>query len=144
MDIPAVHALLGALIGDARIAEPLLALADAAITHPDAERSCLIASSGSELGGAAIYGTITGAEGAARVHLLAGGDVASDALLREILRVLGAQGARVVVAELPRIPGTAGLIAQLRARGFEECGRVADYYAAATDLIILRRDIDPG
>jgi ribosomal protein S18 acetylase RimI-like enzyme len=62
---------------------------------------------------------------------------AGRALVREVQRVLGARGARLLVVETSSRPDYAGTRAFYLATGYAETARVKDFYAPADDRIML-------
>ncbi|HEX5073636.1 MAG TPA: GNAT family N-acetyltransferase [Gemmatimonadaceae bacterium] len=97
--------------------------------------------------GFALFGEVAGAIGTGRVHFVSVTSAMrlhaiGAALCEAAVGDLAANGARLVVAEVPDelsfLPGR-----KLLARcGFVEIGRVADYVRDSTDLVVLARSID--
>jgi ribosomal protein S18 acetylase RimI-like enzyme len=86
----------------------------------------------------ALVGLVAGARGAGRVHLMLGDD---PQLVTRACDVLRAMGARFAMAEWPDDGAFTGALRQLRDSGFHDEGRIADYYRAGVDQVILRRDL---
>ena len=88
--------------------------------------------------GVALVGMVAGARGAGRIHLLIGDD---PQLVMRACDVLRAMGARFAMAEWPDDGPFAAALALLRASGFAQEARIADYYRAGVDQFILRHDL---
>jgi L-amino acid N-acyltransferase YncA len=121
----------------------ILALAERG--HDPEHRALLIARDGT-VAGIALYGTIAGAEGAAKLHVavLAPGVDANDVgarLLDAVGTRVAAEGARFLLAELPDDPAMGSVYALLRAHGFREDARVPDFYREGVALTFLRRTL---
>ena len=92
--------------------------------------------------GYACFGPSPSTEGTYDLYWLAvdpaaQGRGAGRALVREVERLLGARGARLLVAETSSRPDYAGTRAFYLATGYAEAARVKDFYAPADDRIIL-------
>lgn len=111
------------------------------------ESQALVAESGGEPVGFALFGEVAGTRGAARVHFVA---VSAAHRLRGIGKRLcgavvdhfAAHGGRLVVAEVPAHPAFSSGLALLARMGFEEVARVNDYYSDGIDLLLLERRIN--
>jgi hypothetical protein len=126
-----------ALAGTPYLSRALDLLDQAADGHSD--ESCAVWSEhGSAVTAFALVGLVAGARGAGRIHLLLGDD---PQLITRACDVLRAMGARFAMAEWPDDASFAPAVGQLRAAGFHEEGRIADYYRPGVDQIILRRDL---
>jgi ribosomal protein S18 acetylase RimI-like enzyme len=143
-DLAPVCALVAATMSQQRLAAPLLEIAEQAILHPDDEQRCLIAESRAQLVAAAVFGMVGGTEGAGRLHLLVGKvqrasdeEDAGALLVNAALESLRARGARLVVAELPVVPGLGTMQALLRRAGFEEEALVPDYFGEGVGMAVL-------
>ncbi len=100
-----------------------------------------------EVTGVVVYGTVAGALGTGRLHLVAVSAAArlrgvASALVAAAIARLRSEGVRVVFAELPDDPGFAPARALLLREGFAEEARVADFFRDEVPLLLLRRDID--
>lgn len=121
---------------------------DAALGEDDELRG-IVAERDGEIVGVAVYGRVAGAVGAAKLHLLA---VTAAARLRGVGRrlcdtavdELARDGARLVVAELPEIPGLLAGRELLGRCGWEVEGRVDDFFADGVPLLLMRRRILPA
>jgi ribosomal protein S18 acetylase RimI-like enzyme len=71
------------------------------------------------------------------VDPVAQGQGAGRALVREVERLLGARGARLLVVETSSRADYAGTRAFYQATGYREAARVKDFYAPADDRIML-------
>ncbi len=86
---------------------------------------------------------VAGADGAGRLHLLAGDQTNAAALVDAVHETLGGRRARIMVAELADVPGLAALIALLHTHGLNHAGRVSDYFAPSVDLILMQGVVRP-
>lgn len=116
----------------------LLELLGEALERPGPDGEALAAFEGATLRGIAVFGWVAGAEGTARLALLAADapDVAQR-LAEATVDQLAARGARLVVAEWPAEPPFSTPAAWLRDLGWTEAGRIADFVAPGVDLAIL-------
>jgi len=120
----------------------------AAALREDDELRGIVAERDGEIVGVAVYGRVAGALGAAKLYLLA---VTAAARLRGVGRCLcdtavdelARDGARLVVAELPEIPGLLAGRELLGRCGWEVEGRVDDFFADGVPLLLMRRGILP-
>jgi ribosomal protein S18 acetylase RimI-like enzyme len=118
-----------------------------AVSAPTAESRALVAERLGEVLGVALYGDVTGAVGAARLHALTVVETArrqgvGRALLLRTSAVLSTDhAARLVVAELADHPALAPLCRFLEAMGFREETRIADFYRDGIALRMLRLDL---
>ena len=124
---------------------PASALATA-LDDPTIEARGLVAVRGGEITGLVLFGTVAGAVGTGRLHLVAVSAAArlrgvASALIAEAVSRLRQEGARVVFAEMPDDPGFAPARALLLRERFIEEARVADFYRDGVALLVLRRDI---
>ncbi len=88
----------------------------------------------------AIYGQIAGTERAAALYgIVVRRTRRRDGVGRAMLAFMraGLKNLDPLVAELPADSATGSCETFLRVNGFEECGRVADYYANGMPLLIL-------
>jgi ribosomal protein S18 acetylase RimI-like enzyme len=97
---------------------------------------------GGRLIGYACFGPTPSTEGTYDLYWLAvdpaaQGQGAGRALVREVERLLGARGARLLVVETSSRRDYAGTRAFYQATGYAETARVKDFYAPADDRIIL-------
>ena len=121
----------------------ILALAERG--HDPEHRAVVIERDGT-VAGLALYGTIAGTVGAARVHfaMLAPGVDRSDVgmrLLNSVAADVRADGARFLIAEMPDDAALRALTELLRECGFAEESRVPDFYRDGVALSFLRRDL---
>ena len=68
------------------------------------------------------------------------GDVGAR-LVDAVVGAVRASSGRFLIAELADEPALAATIGLLRAEGFEEAGRIPDYFRDGVPLVILRRDL---
>jgi hypothetical protein len=131
-DVPAARALISAQFAgtpyDARLLEQL----ELATTGNDRECQALVA--GDELRGLALFGSVAGASGVVKLHALAGDDRSA---LRSLATAVRNSDARLIVCEIAD-DATYHVTAQIvRELGFEEAGRVADFFRDGVDLVVL-------
>ncbi|MHB0948391.1 MAG: hypothetical protein ACYC3Q_12285 [Gemmatimonadaceae bacterium] len=119
----------------------VLELLGEALERPGAEGEVLGAYEGATLRGIAIFGFVAGSERTGRLILLAADapDVATR-LATGVADRLAASGARLVVAEWPDEAPFAASASCLRDAGWVEAGRIGDFVAPGTDLVILRHE----
>ena len=115
--------------------------------HDPEHRALVIARDGT-VAGMALYGTISGATGAAKLHaaVLAPGVDAEDVgarLLAAVESRVAAEGARFLLAEIPDDPAIGAVHTLLVEHGFREEARVPDFYREGVALTFLRRTLGP-
>jgi len=111
------------------------------------EARAIVAERAGAVIGFALFGEVAGAIGTGRVHFVS---VTSSVrlhatgvgLCEAAVADLAANGARLVVAEVPDEPSFLPGRTLLARCGFVEIGRVADYFRDSTDLVVLARRID--
>ena len=119
---------------------------EAADTGVGTESLGLVAERDGDIVGLALYGLVSGSEGAGKLHLVV---VTASARLQGVATelcdaaaaALAARGARFVIAEVADDPRMAPGRSLLMHAGFCEDARVADYFADGIALVILRREI---
>jgi ribosomal protein S18 acetylase RimI-like enzyme len=137
--------LMGALGVTPYIDRALEVLAFAERGNDPEHRGMVIARDGT-VAGLALFGTIAGTAGGARLHAaaLAPGVQADDVggrLMRAVSDSARAFGARYVLAEMPDDPALGTVLALLREHGFREEARVPDFYREGVALTFLRLDL---
>lgn len=118
----------------------------AALEAANAEARALVAAVDVRVVGVGVFGGIAGARGAAKLHLIGVAPHAwrrgvGAALALAITHSLRAEGARLLLAELPDDPVLSAYAAFLRACQFEEEARVPDFYRDGVALTFLRRPL---
>lgn len=111
---------------------------DIALQFDDPEYMALLASSGDDvaLRGLVLFGTVAGARGVVKVHVLVGRGVETAvALLGAVRATSEHSGERMIVCELPDDTPLTEAADALDASGFVEAGRVPDF---VTDGVALR------
>jgi hypothetical protein len=86
---------------------------------------------------------VAGGHGTWRLHVVCGSEDLCAEAIEQALADTWAHGGRLAVAELPDDDAFAPVTRQLRASGFRDAGRVADFFADGVGLLILTRDIVP-
>ena len=145
-DADAVRALALAAAGDTAYAANMSAAIETAIAAYDPDARAAVAITGNQLIGLILYGSIAGAVGTGRVHLVITSPnhrrrgVATSLLQTSITR-LAADGTRVIFVELPDDPALAPGKRLLLRAGFRVDATVPDYFRDGVDLTILRREL---
>lgn len=85
---------------------------------------------------------IAGGHGTWRLHVVCGTEQLCAEAIERALADTWAYGGRLAVAELPEHSSFAPLAARLRANGFHDAGRVADFFADGVALLVLTREIE--
>ncbi|HEX8942370.1 MAG TPA: GNAT family N-acetyltransferase [Gemmatimonadaceae bacterium] len=137
--------LMGALGVTPYIDRALEVLAFAERGNDSEHKGMVIARDGT-VAGLALFGTIAGTAGGARLHTaaLAPGVQADDVgerLLRAVSDASRSAGARYLLAEMPDDPALGTVLALLREHGFREEARVPDFYREGVALTFLRLDL---
>jgi L-amino acid N-acyltransferase YncA len=135
------HDLAGTPYG--AVADYFLRLASAGAAS---EARAIVAERAGAVVGFALFGDVAGAIGTGRVHFVS---VTSSVRLHAVgaglcaaaVADLTANGARLVVAELPDEPSFLPGRTLLARCDFVEIGRVPDYFRDSTDLVVLARNI---
>ena len=112
----------------------------------DPEHKGMVIARDGTVAGLALFGTIAGTAGGARLHTaaLAPGVQADDVggrLIRAVADAARAAGARYLLAEMPDDPALGTVLALLREHGFREEARVPDFYREGVALAFLRLDL---
>jgi hypothetical protein len=98
------------------------------------EDECLLLARASSLAGLALLSAVAGANGTAKVHLIAGVDAPACAGLAAAIK---RRDDRLVIAEVPDEEIFAPMILSLASAGFMDEGRVPDWIADGIALRIL-------
>lgn len=110
--------------------------------HDEEHRALVIARDGT-VAALALFGLVSGALGVMKLHAavlapsVSHGDVGAR-LLDAVAAVARAEGARMVVAELPDDPAIGSVRALLERSGFQEEARVPDFFRDGVALSLLR------
>ena len=131
-DASAARALVSAQFGGTPYAERFLEQLASATNGGDPECRALVV--GDVPAAAVLFGSVDGAGGVVKLHVLAGNDRRA---LHSLAAAVRDSNARLVVCEMAEEPvfDVTGQI--LRELGFEEAGRVADFFRDGVDLVIL-------
>jgi GNAT superfamily N-acetyltransferase len=108
-------------------------------------RALVIARDGT-VAGLALFGTIAGTAGGARLHIavLAPGIESSDVgdrLMNAVANTARGFSARFLLAEMADDPALGKVFALLREQGFREEARVPDFFREGVALTFLRKDL---
>ena len=128
----------GGTVYESRILEQL----ESAARGGDAEHRGLVAFARGDdrMAGLALFGAVAGAHGVSKIHALAGSDRNVLVALAGAVRAEGVRaGDRMVVCEIPDDAPYEVTLDALRELGFEEGGRVADYFREGVALLVLTR-----
>ena len=131
-DVPAARALVSAQFGGTPYETRLLEQLELATSGDDPECRALVA--GDELRGLALFGLVAGAVGVVKLHALAGDDPSA---LRALATAVRNTDARLIVCEIAEDEAFHVTRQILRELGFEEAGRVADFFRDGVDLVVL-------
>lgn len=131
-DLTAARALVSAQFGGTPYEARFLEQLELATKGDDPECRALVA--GDEPSAVALFGFVAGATGVAKIHALAGDDRSE---LRSLARAVRGTDIRLVVCEFAgdAVFGVTGQI--LQELGFEEDGRVANFFRDGVDLVVL-------
>ncbi len=143
-DAASARALVHAALGITPYVDRVVELLDQAARGGDPEARALVIERDGTIAGLVIFGLVAGAQGAARLHALVldRGAVADDVggrLTLAAAAAVAADGARLLVAELPDDVAMGQVPSVLRRHGFVEEGRVPDFFRDGIALTILRR-----
>jgi ribosomal protein S18 acetylase RimI-like enzyme len=108
----------------------------------DEEHRALVIARDRTVAGLALFGRIAGTESGFRLHALVVESIdrdVGDRLIGAILNAVISYGGTFLVGEFADEPALTTTIALLREHGFEDAGRIPDYYRDGVPLVILRR-----
>ena len=117
---------------------------DIALQFDDPEYMALLASSRDEraVRGLVVFGTVAGARGVVKVHVLVGRELETAVALLEAVRVTSEHASeRMIVCEVPDDTPLRSAADALEASGFVEVGRVADFVTDGVALRLLVHDL---
>ena len=134
--------LLGAL-GVTPYIDRALEVLELAERGNDPEHRALVVARDGTVAGIALFGTIAGTDGGARLHAAAlapgvDADDVGERLLRSVEQVGRDAGARFLLAEMPDDPAIGTVLSLLRDHGFQEEARVPDFYRDGVALSFLK------
>jgi len=134
--------LMGAL-GVTPYIDRALEVLHAAERGNDPEHRALVIARDGTVAGLALFGTIPGSTGAARLHTaaLAPGVEADDVgrrLMQAVADAASTAGARFLLVEIADDPALGTILSLLREQGFKEEARVPDFYRDGVSLTFLR------
>ena len=142
-DAADTRACVSAQLAGTRYHARALEQLDVALQFDDPEYMALLAARGSELPlrGLVLFGTVAGARGVVKVHVVIGAEFETSVAMLEAVRSTSENsGERMIVCELPDDTLFAMAAAALEAAGYAEAGRVPDF---VTDGIALRLLVRP-
>jgi len=112
----------------------------------NSEHRALVIARDGTVAGLALFGSIAGTKGGARLHVavlapgIEAGDV-GDRLMNAVARASRESSARFLLAEMPDDPALGKVFALLREHGFREDARVPDFFREGVALTFLRKDL---
>ncbi|MEO8335578.1 MAG: hypothetical protein ABI664_11430 [bacterium] len=130
-DMVAARALVSAQFGGTPYEARLLVQLALATSGDDPE--CRVLVSDDEPRALVLYGSIAGAMGVVKIYALAGNAIAS----RSLVAAVRDTDTRLFVCEVAEDMPFAVTTRILRESGFEEAGRVADYFREGVALVVL-------
>lgn len=131
-DVPAARALVSAQFAGTPYEARLLEQLELATNGNDQECRALVV--GDELRGLALFGTVAGANGVVKLHALVGHD---GSAVRSLATAVRDTDARLIICEIAD-DAPFGVTAQILPElGFEEAGRVADFFRDGVDLVVF-------
>lgn len=144
-DAEPVRALVWGALGITPYVDRVIELLSAA-ERGDAESRALVIERDGTVAALALYGPVAGASDAWHLSTVL---VAPGVALREVGRAIvegvvesvQRAGARLLVAELPADAVLGRSLSLLRANGFKQEGRIADFYRDGVALLFLRREL---
>ena len=143
-DRAGAHRLLEMRLGVTPYIDRAVEILNIADRGGDAEHRAYVVARDGTVAGLALFGMVAGTEAGYRLHALVvqshEGDVGGRLVQAVMTAVLEGHG-RFLVAELADEPALSATMTVLRAQGFEEAGRIPDYFRDGVPLVILRRDL---
>jgi ribosomal protein S18 acetylase RimI-like enzyme len=142
-DQAAVHELIAAELVRNPYAERALRLVNQ--VGAEGPYQGIVAEHGGRVVGVGVFGLMSGSSGAGTMYAAAVEPAyrrlgVGRALLERAASMLGAQGARFVLVEVPDDPAaSAGFVALLQDAGFSEAARIPDLYRDGVALAFWRR-----
>jgi GNAT superfamily N-acetyltransferase len=142
-DVQGTRVLLMGTLGVTPYIDRALEVLALAERGGDPEHRGLVVARDGTVAGLALFGTIAGTAGGARLYtaVLAPSVESSDVGARLIQAVAAAvreSGARFLLAELPDDPAIGAVLTLLRENGFQEEARVPDFFRNEVALAFLR------
>ncbi|HEY6220807.1 MAG TPA: hypothetical protein VIV65_12210 [Gemmatimonadaceae bacterium] len=143
-DAAAAHALLVSRLGVTPYVDRAIEILKIAERGHDEEHRAHVVARDGTVAGLALFGKIAGTEAGFRLHLLllvsSEGDV-GERLLESVMSAVRDGGGRFIIAEIADEPALVTTTTLLRSHGFEEEGRIPDYFRDGVPLLILRRNL---
>lgn len=114
--------------------------------HHDPETSALIIERDGTVAALALFGPVSGAQDTWKLAAFLMSERVEPreigrALLDAVVAVATRAGGRLLTAELPADPVLGRTLSLLRANGFTQDGKVADYFRDGVALLFLRREL---
>lgn len=144
-DAEPVRALIWGVLGVTPYVDRVIELLSAA-ERGDTESRALVIERDGTVAALALYGPVAGAAATWHLSMVL---VAPRVELREVGRAIvegvvdgvRATGGRLLMAELPADAALGRTLSLLRANGFQQEGRVPDFYREGVALLFLRREL---
>lgn len=143
-DVGDARTCISAQFAGTRYEDRALEQLDIALQFDDPEYMALLASRGEEkaLRGLVLFGTVAGARGVVKVHVLVARERETAVALLEAVRATSEHsGERMIVCELPDDTPLMTAADALVASGFVEVGRVADFVTDGVAMRLLVRTL---
>lgn len=143
-DAAGAHQLLVSRLGVTPYVDRAVEILNHAERGDDEENRAYVVARDGIVAGLALFGRIAGTEAGFRLHLLlvvSSEDDVGERLLEAVNREVVESDGRFLVAEIADEPALAATTVLLRDHGFEEAGRIPDYFRDGVPLLILRRDL---
>ena len=140
--------LVERVLGDTPYLDGALEALCSAVGAPGADGRALASVAGERVEGVIVFGFFGGAVGAGRLQLAVVEESSrrtrvGRALVEHAIALLGGEGARFLLAELPDDPRALhGARAFLESASFREESRVDDFYRVGVALSFMRRELD--
>jgi L-amino acid N-acyltransferase YncA len=143
-DAAGAHQLLVSRLGVTPYVDHAVEILNRAERGEDEENRAYVVARDGIVAGLALFGRIAGTEAGFRLHLLlvVSSEVdVGERLLEAVSHAVIESAGRFLVAEIAHEPALAATTVLLRKHGFEEAGRIPDYFRDGVPLLILRRDL---
>lgn len=142
-DAAGAHQLLVSRLGVTPYVDRAVEILNIAERGGDEEHRAYVVARDRTVVGLALFGKIAGTEAGFRLHLLlvVSTEDVGERLLEAVTQAVIDSGGRFLVAEIAEEPALTGTVSLLRDHGFDEAGRVPDYFRDGVPLVILRRDL---
>ena len=112
----------------------------------DSEVRSLVIERDGTVAALSLFGPVAGAQGTWKLHALLLAErveprKVGGAIVDAVVAAVRADGARLIMAELPGDPAIGKVLSLLRASGFRQEGRIPDFFRDDVALLFLRREM---